>query len=113
VELFSVCLWALPPNTAFDKVKLDRWPQQYIQAAGTRDRMTVEIRRDAPVGERQFVLGWSNTIEDPSEEIRWDEFSTVVYSVELFTAALAVPLFMSYMQTGDIPAGYTERPLDL
>jgi hypothetical protein len=111
---FSVNLWELPEGTPFDRVKLDRWPLRYVQAAGHRDRMTVELRRDGEPGERHFVIGKSDTTEaEPTEEIRWDAHRTHVYQVEVFTAAEAVPLFLSYWQTNDIPQGYRLRALDL
>ncbi len=113
-ELFSVCLWELPEGTPFDRVKLDRWPLRYLQAAGNRDRMVVEIRREGEPGERHFVVRKSDTIEpEPTEEIRWDTYRTHVYGVEVFTAAEAVPLFLSYWQTNDVPQGYRLRVLDL
>jgi hypothetical protein len=111
---FSVCLWELPEGTPFDRVKFDRWPLRYLQAAGTRDRMVVELRRDGEPGERHFVIGKSDTIEtEPTEEIQWDANRMHVYRVEVFTAAEAVPLFLSYWQTNDVPEGYRLRALDL
>jgi hypothetical protein len=111
---FSVNLWELPPATPFDRVKLDRWPTRYLQAAGNRDRMVVELRRDGEPGGRHFVIGMSNTIEtEPTEGIRWDVYRTLIYQIEVFTAAEAVPLFLSYWQTNDVPQGYRLRALDL
>jgi hypothetical protein len=114
VSRFSVNLWALPPDTSLDSVLLEDWPEHYIQAAGSRERMTVEIRRAGPTGPRHFVVGTMKTIEpSPAEQIVWDEHSTHVYGVEVFTAAEAVTLFVSYWQSGDLPQGYTERLVDL
>ena len=111
---FSVSLWALPVGTSFDCVNLHRWPERYLQAAGSRDRMTVELRRDGESGSRHFAIGKSDTIEpEPSEEIRWDAHRTQIYQVEVFTAAEAVPLFLSYWQTNEVPRGYRLRALDL
>lgn len=111
---FSVTLWELPPGTRFEDVDLEEWPQRYLQAAGHRDRMTVEIRRDGEPGRRQFVVGRGDTVEiEPSDEVRWGAVATTVLGVELFTAAEAVPLFLSYWQTNDVPDGYRLRPLEL
>jgi hypothetical protein len=111
---FSVGLWELPEGTPFEHVKFDCWPLRYLQAAGNRDRMTVEIRRDGEPGERHFVIGTGDTIEtERTEEIRWDAYSTHVYKVEVFTAAQAVALFLSYWQTNDVPQGYRLRAIDL
>ena len=111
---FSVRLWELPARTPFDHVKFDQWPLHYLQAAGHRDRMTLEVRRDGEPGHRHFVIGKSDTIEPMvSEEIQWDAYTTAVFGVEVFTAAEAVPIFLSYWQTNDIPSGYRLRALDL
>jgi hypothetical protein len=70
--------------------------------------MVVELRRDGEPGERHFVIGKSDTIEaEPTEEIQWDANRMHVYRVE------AVPLFLSYWQTNDVPQGYRLRALDL
>jgi hypothetical protein len=111
---FSVSLWEMPTNTFFDRVKLDAWPVHFLQAAGSRERMTVELRREGAEGDRHFVIGRANTIEaQPSQTISWDQSQTRVHHVEVFTAAEAVPLFLSYWQTGDIPAFYRLRALGL
>ena len=94
---FSVNLWELPKGTLFDRVKFASWPLRYLQAAGNRNRMTVEHRRDGERAGRHFVIGKSDTTErESSEEIRWGAHRTHVYQVEVFTAAEAVPLFLSY-----------------
>jgi len=47
------------------------------------------------------------------EEICWDASATRVYQVEVFTAAEAVPLFLSYWQTNNLPSGYRLRAVHL
>jgi hypothetical protein len=42
-ELFSVMLWALPPGISLDRVDLEQWPRSFIQAAGSAERMTIEV----------------------------------------------------------------------
>ena len=111
---FSAMLWALPPGLPFDEVPLDRWPVHFIQAAGTRDRMTVETRFDDGGTDVQAVVRKSETVASgPSEVIEWDSNTTPVFNVEVFTAAEAVPLFLAYWQRGRIPEGYLLRRLDL
>ncbi|MCW2786974.1 MAG: hypothetical protein JWP74_3491 [Marmoricola sp.] len=111
---YSINLWELPPATTFERVNRKHWPEHYIQAAGSRDRMTVEIRIPDQRAHKHFVVRKSDTIApSPTEEIRWDTYSTLVYDVEVFTAAEAVPLFLSYWQTGDIASQYRRRELDM
>lgn len=80
---FSAMLWALPPGLPFEKVPLDRLPVHFIQAAGTRDRMTVETRFDDGGTDVQAVVRKSETAaSEPSEVIEWDSISTPVFDVD-------------------------------
>lgn len=111
---FSVSLWELPAGTSFDRVDLERWPVAYLQAAGNRDRMMIELRRDMESHHQHYVIGKCDTTEpDLREEIRWDAYFDRVNEVEVFTAAEAVPLFLSYWQTNELPGGYCLRAVDL
>jgi hypothetical protein len=112
VRRYSVILWELPKETPFERVNLAGLPVHFIQAAGSRDRMTVEVRLSASGADERFVIGKTPTsATEPSEIIEWESVKTPVYDVEVFTAAEAVPLFLSYWQTGRVPAGYQLRQL--
>ena len=109
-ERFAVMLWALPPSTDFERVRLDKWPVHFIQAAGTRDRMTVEIRFADEDSDVQAVIGKTETVDsEPDQVIEWDGIATPVFETEVFTAAEAVPLFLSYWQRGRVPDTYALR----
>lgn len=115
VQRYSLSLWQLPDGVPFDRVNLSRWPQEYIQAAGGRDRMTVEVRRHEDVGYRQYVIGRSSAgdVMSPTmTSIIWDEVETPVLSTEVFTAAEAAGLFIAYYSTTRIPSAYVLRRLE-
>jgi hypothetical protein len=78
-----------------------------------RDRMTIETRFDDGGADVQAVVRKSKTVAPgPSEVIEWDSTTTLVFDVEVFTAAEAVPLFLAYWQLGRIPESYLLRRLD-
>lgn len=111
---FSLILWAMPRGMQLDDVDLDNWPSEYIQAAGSRERMTVEVRRIEANRPRQYVVGRDTHSDDERPEvIRWDGVETLVQQSEVFTADQGADLFVSYYATGWIPPTYTLRLLDL
>jgi hypothetical protein len=116
VDRFSWNLWSLPDGVPFDRLDLRSWPQEYIQAAGSPDRMMVEIREIADVLPRQLVLGHGTEAADsqgvPKEIVRWNGCETTVRSHEVFEASEVAELFVAYYRTGDVSADYTRRPLD-
>lgn len=114
---FALMLWAIPGQVDIDEVDYSREPEQYIQTAGARERMSVEVRRMEANGPSQYVVGHrvppSEEEEFPTEVIRWDEAQTTVRPSEVFHAAEVADLFISYYRTGWVPASYTLRKLDL
>lgn len=113
---FSLMLWALPPGVPLDHVDIASGPDEYIQSAGSRDRMTVEVRRLEAGQPRQYVVGRDarpSGGENRDEVIKWDGIETTVRSSEVFTADQAADLFVSYYATGWIPHSYSLRLLDL
>lgn len=115
---FSLMLWALPHGVAFDDVDIVNGPDEYIQTAGSRERMTIEIRRIEANGPRQYVVGRSLPSRDDDEPaaelIEWDGgIQTIVHPSEVFCAHEAAELFVSYYATGWIPESYALRLLDV
>ncbi len=112
-ERYSFCLWALPPDKPFDRINLRKYPQEYIQTAGTPERMTVEVRRLVQGKPQQHVLG--RPVEDPrsltNEIVAWDGIKTPVMSNEVFTVDEVIELFEHYYRMGDAPAWCTRRLL--
>lgn len=116
VDRYSLSLWRLPTDVPFDRVDLAAWPQQYVQAAGSADGMTVEVRRVGEPGRRHYVVGraGSDTSGPPVEVvIPWNGCEAGVYSFEVFSAVEAAEVFAGYYDTGQVPDAYRLRPLPL
>jgi len=93
---------------------MKRFPQEYLQCAGTRERMTVEVRRrEADGAFRQYALARPGVEAGGEEVIRWDAFETVVRSNEVFDAKAALPVFLAYFTEGNVPNEYPLRLLEL
>jgi hypothetical protein len=116
VVRYSLSLWRLPIDVPFDRVDLAAWPQQYVQAAGSADGMTVEVRLLGEPGRRQYVVGRAGRdASGPPVEVvvPWNGCETGVYSSEVFSAAEAAEVFAWYYETGQIPDTFHLRPLPL
>lgn len=108
-------IWPVPPGQMWPDVDMN--PQEFLQSAGDRDRMTVELREVDPDGvAHQFVVGRPGTTHEgrPAELVTWaDDRRQSVYPGEVYTAEQAAPVYLSYYDTGKVPAGYVLRELDL
>lgn len=114
---FALKLWAIPGGVALDEVDYRREPREYIQTAGSPDRMSVEVRRIEPGGPGQYVVGRpalpSEDEELPTEVIRWNQAQTMVRPTEIFHVDEVAELFITYYRTGWVPPSCTLRKLDL
>ena len=108
---YSLILWALPPGVAFDRVNFKAWPVEYIQAAGSLDRMTVEVRQVVDDVPRQCVVGRPGVPPGGQEIVEWNESTTSVMANELFRADEAGDLFVAYYATGSVPGNYRLRQI--
>jgi hypothetical protein len=108
---FSLILWKLPQGVAFDDVDLRIWPQEYVQAAGGRDRFTVEERTLQDGVAVQVAVGREehSAEGDPTEVVVWNGCDTVVHEHEVWTATEVADLFVAYYLHGRLPAGLTRR----
>lgn len=80
-RLFALSLWALPNGAELDEVDSRRGIEEYIQAGGSKERMTVEVRRLEPGGAGQYVVGRASvSSEDEAldEVVRWNDHQTLV-----------------------------------
>jgi len=114
-DRYSLVLWRLPAGRQLDEADPDSKAREYIQAAGSADRMTVEVRRLTSHGPEQFVVGRTapSSPSDPLIELRWSGYTTQVYPSEVFDATEATDLFDSYRATDWIPSKYSLRRLDV
>lgn len=115
VDIFAISLWELPSGKDLDQVNRKKWPAEYIQCAGTADRMTVEVRRLESKQSHQFVIGSSAADTPATDVIQWDagRHSTKVRPSEVMTWEDAAELFIAYYETGEVPSRYHLRELSL
>jgi len=114
-DRYSLSLWRLPLGVRFDKVNLKKWPQEYIQVAGTRERMTVEVRRVEEGVARHYVVGHtaSGTDSETTEVVLpWNAHEVTVFASEVFDAIEASDIFVAYYATDWVSQDYTLRKLD-
>ena len=113
---YSLSLWRLPEGVRFDSVDLAAWPREYVQAAGSADGMTVEVRRREPSGWGQYVVGRAahDNSGSPAEVvIPWNGHEARVSSSEVFSAAEAAEVFARYYETGEVQGTFYFRRLSL
>ncbi|EGD40661.1 hypothetical protein NBCG_05085 [Nocardioidaceae bacterium Broad-1] len=111
---YSLSIWRLPNDVPFDRIDLGAWPQEYIQAAGSAERMTLEVRRMDGAEPEQFVVGRqgaSKADHGAGAAVRWGDFEAQVNWSEVFTAAEAADVFVSYYETDRVPDGIHLRPI--
>jgi hypothetical protein len=111
-------VWALiletsaPPSAGDDPATV-----RYLQAAGSAETMTVEIRR--PDGGEWGAVSVRSTIGHPHDgpptqtvAIELPRSTQIVSGAEVFRAEEAADLFDHFYRSGDIPAQYTVRPIE-
>lgn len=117
VERFALTLWALPSGMDYDKaVKCGKDALEFIQAGGSAEALTVDMRKSG--GTRwgvdwvRYVVGRPHGGDEPLDvPIKLPRVTEFVGRSEVFTPDEAAELFYSYYKTGDIPPGYTLRPV--
>lgn len=117
VELFALCVWPLPEGMDYDQaVDAGLDAQEYLQAAGRADQLTVELRK---AGGQQwgaewvrYVVGHPHSGPAPLDvEIVLPKSTEVISAPEVFDATEAARLFYDFYKTGAIPTEYTLRPV--
>jgi hypothetical protein len=87
---------------------------EYIQAGGTAQRLTVEIRRiDADGQPRQYTVGHPAAADEDSESeiLKFGDNAIAVRPSEVLTAAEAIPIFQHYYDHHSVPEGWYLRPI--
>ena len=113
-KLFALMLCSLPPGVSFDLVDRDTWPQSFIQAAGSNDRMTIEVREAAGGMVQHYVIGRPSNADRGrhDEVITWNGCETVVMPDRVLDSNDARAVFVAYYPAGSTRAPYTLRPMD-
>lgn len=109
---YATSLWALPPGKALDQVPHD-FPVEYIQTAGSADRLTVEIRELVDGVPVQYVIGRQASSALAATDwasVRWSDHEVPVLANEVLTAEDAFILFSAYHAGAPLPSGYVRRP---
>lgn len=116
VENWCLLFYPLPEGKGFEEVR-NQATEQYIQAAGSAEAMTVEIRK--PGGAQwgadwvRYVIGHPHEGTPPLDvAIPLPRGDQMISRPEVFDAEEAAKIFMSYHTTGDIPPGYVLRPVE-
>jgi hypothetical protein len=98
--------WRAGPQTV-----IDEYGNSYLQAGGTAEKMSVELRRREDDGEYRFsIVGRDHDLSEPlTETIDVQAAHEPRHPAELFTADQAAPVFMHYVEHQTVPDGYTLR----
>lgn len=89
-------------------------PKEWIQVAGTADRLTVEAKFFSKYGlYRQYVVGRkeARTEQAETESIQFGEHQIPVRPSEVLTAAEAIQLFLYFYDNNRVEAGWHLREL--
>jgi hypothetical protein len=117
-DQWALTLFALPDGMTHDQMQAaKREPTEYLQAGGTPDAMTIEIRK---LGGHQwgakwvrYAVGHPHNGDPPLDvPINLPHSTQMISKPEVFTADEAAELFDNYYTTGEIPSGYTLRPIE-
>ncbi|MGL6234055.1 MAG: hypothetical protein ACRC20_01790 [Segniliparus sp.] len=102
-------IYQIPPGTVQGR-EID--PQEWIEAAGTADRLTVEVkRRDADGVHRLYTVGRPGAANEgqTSETLRFTFTEAHVCPSEVLTAAEAIGIFQHYYDHHQIPVDWELR----
>jgi hypothetical protein len=90
---------------------IDEYGSSYLQAGGTAEKMSVELRRREDDGEYRFyIVGLDHDLAEPlMETIDVQAAHEPRHPSELFTADQAATVFMHYVEHQTVPDGYTLR----
>jgi hypothetical protein len=113
-EQFAWQIWWCPDDAdwMFNPAPVEeQYSGSYLQAGGTAEKMSVELRRREDDGEYRFsIVGRDHDLSEPlTEIIDVQAAHEPRHPAELFTADQAAPVFMHYVEHQTVPDGYTLR----
>ncbi|WP_199399181.1 hypothetical protein [Zhihengliuella sp. ISTPL4] len=113
-EKFTYVIWRAP-NLESIIVTPQDGGDGFIQAAGSADQMTVEVRLPGPDGESHlYTVGRAEPVDGTTTLIPISQTRAVrVFSNEVFTADEAAVIFYTYYLTDAVAQPYVLRELDL
>lgn len=109
---YSFILWRLPAGKTLGEASPWDEAEEYLQSAGSAQRMTVELRRMVDGEPVQYVVGRpTGSYAAEETKITWDGVSTTVYANEVFETPEAANLFIAYYESGEVPPDYHLRQI--
>ena len=113
-EKFTYVIWRAPNPESIIVTPQDGG-DGFIQAAGSADQMTVEVRLPAPDGETHlYTVGRPEPADGTTMLIPISQTRAVrVFSSEVVTADEAAVIFYTYYLTDAVAQPYVLRELDL
>lgn len=116
-EHFAWRIWWCPDDAdwMFNPEKVEaEFDAAYLQAGGTAEKVSVELRRREDDGEYRFyVVGRDHDLAEPlTDAIDVQDAHEPRHPAELFTADEAAPVFVHYVEQQKIPDGYALRLID-
>ncbi|MDT5095658.1 MAG: hypothetical protein QOH60_5021 [Mycobacterium sp.] len=102
-------IYPLPADAEYDEVV---HPTEWLQTAGSAERLTVEIKRlDDDGVHRLYTVGRADAANESnaSEAVRRGDVEYAVRPSEVLTAADALTLFQHYYDHHEIPQGWHLR----
>jgi len=113
-EQFAWLIWWCPDDADWmfnPGPAEEQYGDSYLQAGGTAEKMSVELRRREDDGEYRFyIVGRDHDLSEPlTETIDVQAAHEPRHPAELFTADQAAPVFMHYVEHQTVPDGYTLR----
>lgn len=111
---YTYSIWRGADPTRIDGY-LEPANDSFMQAAGSADAMTVEVRFDGPDGDsRLYTVGMSEPADGTTTLIPMsDDRAVRVFSNEVFTAEEAAAVFYMFYLTEAVSQPYVLRKLDL
>lgn len=113
VDRFAIALWALP-QTADRRVTDERWNSgEYVQCGGGPEHFVVETRRSTGDRYEQVIIGHPIPPAGRTTDIRRGDFTSTVFTNEVFTRDEALDVLLHYLVHDGIPDHLSTRVLDV
>lgn len=105
---FAVSLWRLPQGMRLWDELPGAWPFEFLQAAGSKESMMVEISQEDDSGELHLYRlarpGDSSNRE--LVDLKWRDRVEQVSLAQVFNAGEAAEIFWHYYCHGEVPSSY-------